>query len=98
MMNGACLPEYDYEAACMLVPDSGRWNPSEFTDTATSFIEPLKGNRDNFSITSALDRWLRYYDRGDIYVYTEDINLSVGREFREMAKSHGLDVREPAKD
>ncbi|WP_415884352.1 hypothetical protein [Neptuniibacter sp. QD34_54] len=92
-MNCQRLPSYDFESEILAYPYKGQWNPGEFSDTAQEFIKPLEINQDNFSIPSALDRWWRYYDRGLIYVYSDDVNARVGEEFQAMAEVYGLELQ-----
>lgn len=92
IMSCQKLLEYDFEYETMDYPCAGHWNPGEFSDTAKEFIEPLKINADNYSIPSALDRWWSYYRKGLIYVYSDDVNSRVGREFMDVAESYGLEL------
>jgi hypothetical protein len=90
VMSANALPVYDFEDSCIQYSSTGYWNPSEFSDSTKSFIEPLSINQDNFSIPSAVARWLYYYDKGDIYIISDEINQRVGNEFRALAKSYSV--------
>lgn len=90
LINASTLPVYDFEDSCIQYSSTGYWNPSEFSDSTKSFIEPLSINKDNYSIPSALARWLHYYEKGKIYIISDEINQRVGKEFSALAKPYGV--------
>jgi len=90
--DGVLLPTFAFDIDEIDLPTKGWWQADEFVDIPEKFLEPLS-KQDGYSVASALGRWLRYFDTGDISIGSKTINNKVGEAFREMAGKYGQQVK-----
>ena len=79
--DGALLPKFSFDLDELDMSSTGWWQTDEFVDIPERFIEPLS-KEDGFSVVSAIERWLKYFDAGKIYVHSDTINKKAGKAFR----------------
>lgn len=85
--EGGLLPDYEFDFSDIALPRVGGWQPDEFADTPDKFISPLS-TTDGYSIPSAIDRWLDYFNKGEIFICSEPVNKEVGKTFSATAKHY----------
>ncbi|WP_415906712.1 hypothetical protein ACMXYX_07270 [Neptuniibacter sp. QD72_48] len=83
--DGMSLPKFSFDLDEIDMPIKGWWQTDEFVDIPDRFIEPLS-KEDGFSVRSAIGRWLKYYEDGEIYVFSVDTTKRMGSSFREYMK------------
>ncbi len=86
-LEGGMLPGYLFEQSDIDLPSEGRWQTDEFADLPEKFIAPLSKS-DGYSIPYAIDRWLDYFNKGEIFICSEPVNKEVGLAFSEVAERY----------
>lgn len=85
--EGVLLPSFAFELDELYMPTKGRWQADEFVDIPEKFIAPLP-KEDGYSVASAIDRWLGYFEAGDIYIHSATTNKNIGASFKRYADSY----------